>query len=77
MSDEIARDLRRLVPEGKRSEFIAATIKDKFEAKQKNKALKTELLKNLKANYDYYKKVGQEIEEDFKYTDAEIAASLS
>lgn len=65
---ELARDLRRIIPAKKRSRFIAEAVKEKLPKRN----LRKELIKSLKANYEYYKKVGKEIEEDFKYADAEI-----
>ncbi len=67
LPDELARDLRRSVPEGKRSEFIAKTIQEKLEKKKKNKLYEKELLRRLKANKEFYKKVAEE----WKYVDAE------
>lgn len=69
---ELARDFRRAVPVKKRSRFIAEAVQEKLPKKN----LKKELIKSLKANYEYYKKVGTEIEEDFKYADAEILERL-
>lgn len=69
---EVARDLKRIIPAKKRSKFIADTLREKLPKKN----LQREWAKNLKANYDYYKKVGKEIEEDFKYADAEVIKSL-
>lgn len=64
---ELNRDLRRAIPDKKRSKFIAEAVSEKLAQKKKNKDLKKELIRSLKANYEYYKKVGTEIEEDFKY----------
>lgn len=69
---ELARDFRRAIPAKKRSRFIAEVIKEKLPKRN----IKRELIKSLKANYEYYKKVGKEIEEDFKYADAEILERL-
>lgn len=69
---ELARDFRRLIPAKKRSRFIAEAVKEKLPKRN----LRKELIKSLKANYEYYKKAGKEIEEDFKYADAEILERL-
>ena len=69
---ELARDFRRIVPVKKRSKFIADAVREKLPKKN----LKKDLIKALKANYEYYKRVGKEIEEDFKYADAETLARL-
>lgn len=70
---ELARDFKRAIPAKKRSKFIAEALKSKLPRKN----LKRELIKSLEANREYYKKVGKEIEEDFKYADAEIWEKLS
>ena len=70
---ELARDFRSAIPVKKRSSFIAKVIKGELTKKTHQK----ELTKALKANYGYYKKVGKEIEEDFKYADAEVLERLS
>lgn len=70
---DLIRDLRRIVPEGKRSRFLADALEEKI-IKRKN--LKKDLAKSLRANYEYYKKVGKEIEEDFKYADADVLKNL-
>lgn len=71
---EIAKDLRKIIPAGERSQFIAEAVKERI---SKKKHLKKEWAKSLKVNYDYYKKIGREIEEDFKYADEEILERLS
>ncbi len=55
--DDLARDLRRVIPDGKRSQFIAEAVKEKI-GKKKN--LKKEWVKSLKANKDFYRKVAEE-----------------
>ncbi|MDO8429101.1 MAG: hypothetical protein Q7S88_00545 [Candidatus Daviesbacteria bacterium] len=70
---EIAKDLRRVVPAGERSQFIAEAVRERI---SQNKHFKKEWAKGLKANYDYYKKIGKEIEEDFKHADEEILERL-
>ncbi len=73
LPDDLARDLRSSIPSMKRSKFIAEALKDKL---SKKKNLKKEWIKNLRANYEYYKKIGEEIDEDFKYADAEVIKRL-
>lgn len=70
---ELARDLKRIIPAKKRSKFIADTLK----ARLPKISLKKELIKNLKVNREYYERVSKEIEEDFKYADAEVLRRLS
>lgn len=70
---ELARDFKRVIPAKKRSRFIAEALEEKI---NKKKNLKKELIKSLKANRGYYERVGKEIEEDFKYADAEILERL-
>lgn len=70
---ELARDFRRAVPVKKRSKFIAEAVQEKLPKKN----LKKELIKSLNANREYYEKVGKQIEEDFKYADAEVLERLS
>ncbi len=72
LPNDLARELRRTIPDRKRSRFIADAVREKLPKKKFQK----EWAKNLKANYDYYKRVGKEIEEDFKYADAEVVKSL-
>lgn len=68
---ELARDFKRTIPAKKRSKFIAEAVRAKLP-----KFSKKEFIKNLKANREYYERVGREIEEDFKYADAEVLRSL-
>lgn len=70
---ELARDFRRAIPVSKRSQFIAEAVKEKLPKKK----LKKELIKSLNVNREYYEKVGKQIEEDFKYADAEVLERLS
>lgn len=55
--DDLARDLRRVIPDGKRSQFIAEAVKEKI-GKRKN--MKKEWAKSLKANKDFYRQVAEE-----------------
>ena len=75
LPDDLARDFRRYIPTRKRSSFIAEAVSDKLI--RKKKISQKEWAKALKANGEYYKRVGKEIEEDFKYADAEILERLS
>lgn len=73
LSADLARDLRRIIPARSRSKFIAKALEEKLKT-QRN--IKTELRKSLELNYEFYKKVGQHIEKDFQYADAEILNRL-
>lgn len=53
---DLARDFRRSVPSGKRSQFIAEAVRDKLPKRN----LKKELIKSLKANRKFYEEVAQE-----------------
>lgn len=53
---DLARDLRRVIPERSRSKFIARAVQEKL-ASRRN--IKAELRKSLKLNYDFYKKEAQ------------------
>lgn len=52
---DLVRDFRRSVPSGKRSQFIAEAVRDKLPKRN----LKKELIKSLKANYEFYKEEGK------------------
>ena len=75
LPDDLANDFRKYIPVRKRSNFIAEAVSDKLN--KKKKISRKQLIQYLKTNYDYYKKVGKEIEEDFKYADAEVLERLS
>lgn len=64
LTTETARDLRRIIPARKRSRFIDEAVKDKLASK---KNLKRDFIKSLKAQ----EAIAREIQEDFKYADAE------
>lgn len=64
LPDELARDLRRTVPERKRSAFIADALRDKLD---KKKNLKKEFIKSLKMNAKLYK----EDAKDWEVTEVE------
>ena len=53
LPSDLARDLRKTVPEGSRSKFIAAALEEKLKRK---KNLKKDLIKSLKVNAEFYKK---------------------
>ncbi len=73
LPQDVLRQLRMRIPEGKRSEFIATAIASNLgDKKEKLRQLK----RSLEINRDFYNKVRKEIEEDFKYADAEIIDKL-
>ena len=53
---ELARDFKRVIPAKKRSKFFADAVREKLPKRN----LKKELVKNLKANSEFYRKVAQE-----------------
>lgn len=53
---EIARNLKRTIPAKKRSKFIANAVREKLPKRN----LKKELIKSLKINRDFYKKIAEE-----------------
>jgi len=63
LPDELARELKRTIPAGSRSRYIAQTIKEKM----KRQDLKIQLKKSANAQ----KAIVREIQEDYKYVDAE------
>lgn len=69
---DLLRDLRRSIPERSRSKFIAKAVKDKLSRKK----LKLSFKKSLKVNAEFYKQEIKQIQEDFKYADAEILERL-
>lgn len=73
LPNDLAKDLRRFIPTRKRSGFIADALKEKL---SKKKLTAKEWAKALRANREFYNKAGKEIEEDFKYADAEILKRL-
>lgn len=60
---ELARDLKRVIPDGERSQFIAKAVK----ARLPKRNLKKDWIKSLNAQEEIIK----EIRKDFKYVDAE------
>ena len=65
---DLARDLRRNIPDRSRSKFITEAIRDKL----KKQDLKTELKKSAQAQTA----IIHQIQEDFKYVDAEELSKL-
>lgn len=65
---ELARDFKRAVPVKKRSKFLAEVLREKL----KKSDLKSQLKKSAQAQ----KQIIREIQEDFKYADAEIWEKL-
>ena len=57
LPDELARDLRRTIPDKKRSKFIAETLSERL---SKKRNLKKELIKSLKANKKLYDQVAKD-----------------
>lgn len=53
LPSDLARDLRKTVPDGSRSKFIAKILEEKLKRK---KNLKKDLIKSLKVNAEFYKK---------------------
>lgn len=74
LPNDLARDLRKTIPARSRSKFISEALKERLN--KKKKFTNKEWVKGLKVNFEYYKKVGKEIDEDFKYADAEILEKL-
>jgi metal-responsive CopG/Arc/MetJ family transcriptional regulator len=70
LPNDLARDLRKTIPARSRSKFISEALKERLS--KKKKFTNKEWIKALKANYEADKKIAAEIEEDFKYADAEI-----
>ncbi len=58
LPNDLVRDLKQVIPDGKRSQFIAEAVKEKI---GKKKSLKKEWIKSLKANHKLY----QEIQKDW------------
>jgi len=69
LPNDIARDLRRIIPERSRSKFIAEALEEKLKRKRN---LKKDFIASLKANRKFY----EQIQEDFKYVDAEAFEKL-
>lgn len=58
LSNDLARVLRRTVPSGKRSQFIAAAVEEKIKKKKKN--FNKEWAKSLKVNRKLYEEVAKD-----------------
>lgn len=69
LPEDLAVDLRKIVPSRSRSRFIAEILKEKLQGK---KNLKGDLIRSLKAQG----KITREIQEEFKYADAQELAKL-
>lgn len=69
----VIRQLQASVPAGKRSKFIAQAVSEKL---GQEKDIRKAFEKSLKANAAFYRKEARQIEEDFKYADAEIIKNL-
>lgn len=65
---ELVRDLRKNIADRKRSKFITEAIRDKLEKQD----LKAQLKKSALAQ----KEIIKQIQEDFKYADAEAFEKL-
>ena len=74
MPEDLLEDLRLSIPKRSRSKFIAEAVKEKL---GKKRDFMKEWLKSMKANRDFYEKEAKEIEEDFKYADAELDERIS
>ena len=61
---DLARDLRRTIPERSRSKFIAEALRDRLGRKRD---LKKELIRSLKAN----RKIYEQVYEDWKPIEVE------
>lgn len=66
---DLAEYLKRSIPKRKRSQFIAEALDESL---RRRRNLKKELTKSLKAQKD----IISQINEDFKYADAEILEKL-
>lgn len=65
---ELARDFKRSVPLKKRSWFIAEAVKEKL--------TKADLSKQLRKSALAQREIIKQIQEDYKYADAETWANL-
>lgn len=65
---ELARNLKRSVPLRKRSQFIAQAVKEKL--------TKADLSQQLRKSALAQREIIKQIQEDFKYADAETWANL-
>ena len=57
LPSDLAADLRRTIPDRSRSKFIAEALRIRL---NKKRNLKKELIKSLKANYEFDKKIMQD-----------------
>lgn len=56
LPNDLIKDLKRTVPDGKRSQFISEAVREKI---SKKKNLKKEWIKSLKGNCKLYKEEGK------------------
>lgn len=68
LPDDLIRDFKRSIPNGKRSKFIADVLDEKLK--------KVDLKSQLKKSAQAQQKIIREIQEDFRYADAEIWEKL-
>ncbi len=73
LPNDLIRDMRTSIPPRGRSKFIAGVLKEKL---SRNRNLKKEWIKSLRENRELNKKIAQEIEEDFKYADADVLSKI-
>ncbi len=73
LPQDILSQLQASIPQGERSKFIATAISEKL---GKGKDVKKAFVESLKANAAFYKNEARQIEEDFKYADAETLEQL-
>lgn len=73
LPQDILSQLQASIPRGERSKFIASAISEKL---GKGRDIKEAFAESLKANAAFYKKEARQIEEEFKYADAEALEQL-
>lgn len=69
LPEDLASELRRAIPERSRSKYIAQALRERL---TKKKNLERDLIKSAKAQIEIVK----EIQEDFKYADADALKHL-
>lgn len=69
LPEDLASELRRTIPERSRSKYIAQALRERL---TKKKNLERDLIKSAKAQIEIVK----EIQEDFKYADADALKYL-
>jgi len=70
LPSDLAKELRRTIPERSRSKYIAQALRERL---NKRGSLEANLIKSAKAQIEIIK----EIQEDFKYADADALKHLS